>query len=195
MKGGLEMKKMASIVASVMMILLSQQTWAEEDNIAKGLPPTQGQSIEVLQNFYGDFRILGYKYYQDDAQAKFSPVDFAVSWGLFAHPYIASKIQVEQYDRYLKWGIDRLPVSAEEAMQMVSNIHIVPANPQIAQEIKAVAKGDLVRLKGELVEIKADDMVWRSSVRPDDIGDGACEVFRVSSIEWLEKTNAKPQAS
>ena len=189
------MKKMTSLWASLMIVLLSQHTWAQQDNIAKGLPPAEGQSIEVLQNFYGDFRILGYKYYEDDAQAKFSPVDFAVSWGLFAHPYIASKIQVEQYDRYLKWGIDRLPVSAEDAMQMVSNIHIVPANPKIAEEIKAVTRGDLVRLKGELIEIKADDMVWRSSVRPDDVGDGACEVFRVSSIEWLEKTSQNAQTS
>ena len=160
-----------------------------DDHIARGLAPKEGQVIEVLQPFYGDFRLLGYKTYTDDPQAKFSPVDFAVSWGLFAHPFIASKIEIEQYDRYLKWKIDRLPVPAEQAMAMVSNIHIIPANPEIAEKIKQVARGDLLRLKGELVEIKADDLVWRSSLRPDDVGDGACEVFRVHSIEWLEKNN------
>ena len=163
---------------------------SESYNIAKGLAPVEGQSIEVLQPFSGDFRILGYKNYEDDEQAKFSPVDFAVSWGLFAHPYIASKISVKQYDRFLQWGIDRLPVPAEQAMQMVSNIHIVPANPKIANEIKQVGRGDLVRLKGDLIEIKSDDLVWRSSLRADDVGDGACEVFRVQSIEWIEKTAA-----
>lgn len=158
-----------------------------EYNVAKGLPPAPGQTISVLRSFYGDFRILGYKNYEDDEQAKFSPVDFAVSWGLFADSRIAAKISVEQYDRYLKWGIPYLPVPAEQAMQMVSNIHIIPANPYIAQKIKKVNRGDLVRLKGELVEIKANDLVWRSSTRPDDVGDGACEVFRVQSIEWIEK--------
>lgn len=158
------------------------------NNVAKGLPPVQGQSIAVLQPFQGDFRILGYKNYDDDIQAKFSPVDFAVSWGLFADTRIASQISVKQYDRYLQWGIQKLPVPAEQAMQMVSNIHIIPANPEIAQQIKQVNRGDLLRLEGELVEVKDEDLIWRSSLRADDVGDGACEVFRVNSIQWLEKS-------
>ncbi|MCA4778081.1 hypothetical protein IF090_00175 [Acinetobacter towneri] len=164
---------------------------AVERNIAKGLPPVvKGQSIEVLQPFKGDFRILGSKTYQHDAQAKFSPIDYAVSWGLFAEPEIARHITVNQYDRYLNWKIDRLPVPAEQAMQMVSNMHIIPANPQIAKEIKKVKRGDLVRLKGELVEVKDQDLVWTSSLTPTDTGDGACEVFRVSSIQWIEKVKS-----
>ena len=162
-----------------------------ERNIAKGLPPVvKGQSIEVLQPFKGDFRILGSKTYQHDAQAKFSPIDYAVSWGLFAEPEIARHITVNQYDRYLNWKIDRLPVPAEQAMQMVSNMHIIPANPQIAKDIQKVKRGDLVRLKGELVEVKDQDLVWTSSLTPTDTGDGACEVFRVSSIQWIEKAKS-----
>ena len=170
------------------MMMGASLSHAEQFNVAKGLAPAEGQSIHALQPFYGDFRILGSKFYDEDEQAKFSPVDFAVSWGLFSRPEIASKISVEQYDRYLKWGIDRLPIPAEQAMQMVSNIHIIPANPEIAKAVTKVKRGDLVRLKGDLVEITSDDLVWRSSLRPDDVGDGACEVFRVSSIEWLEKS-------
>ncbi len=70
-----------------------------EYNIAKGLAPIiQDQSISVLQPFKGDFRILGSKTYTDDEQAKFSPIDYAVSWGLFAEPEIARHISVNQYD-------------------------------------------------------------------------------------------------
>ncbi|QQN39085.1 hypothetical protein [Acinetobacter sp. CS-2] len=157
-------------------------------NIAKGLAPlAKDQSIKKLQSFKGDFRILGSKIYTSDEQAKFSPIDYAVSWGLFAEPEIARHISVNQYDRYLNWKIDRLPVPAEQAMQMVSNMHIIPANPQIAKQIKHVKRGDLVRLKGELVEIKDRNLVWTSSLTPTDTGDGACELFRVSSIEWIER--------
>ena len=98
-------------------------------NIAKGLAPTsKDQSISVLKPFKGDFRILGSKMYSDDAQAKFSPIDYAVSWGLFAEPEIARHITVNQYDRYLNWKIDRLPVPAEQAMQMVSNMPLYTTN-------------------------------------------------------------------
>ena len=163
-------------------------TAGAEYNIAKGLAPiVEGQSIAVVQPFYGNFRILGSKVYADDAQAKFSPIDYAVSWGLFARPDIARSISVNQYDRYLNWKMDKLPVPAQQAMQMVSNMHIIPANPDIAKQIQQVKRGDLVRLQGELVEIRDKDLQWTSSLSASDIGDGACELFRVSSIQWLEK--------
>lgn len=159
-----------------------------EYNIANGLLPiAKDQSISVLRPFYGDFRILGSKIYHHDEQAKFSPIDYAVSWGLFAKPEIARHISVRQYDRFLNWKMDKLPVPAQEAVQMVSNMHIIPANPQIAQQIKQVKRGDLVQLKGELVEIHDKDLVWTSSLTPTDTGEGACELFRVHSIQWLEK--------
>ena len=145
------------------------------------------QSISVLQPFKGDFRILGSKIYSDDEQAKFSPIDYAVSWGLFAQPEIARHITVNQYNRYLNWKMDRVPVPIEQAKQMVSNMHIIPSNPQIAKAIKQVKRGDLVRLQGELVEVRDKDLIWKSSLTPTDTGDGACEVFRVSSIKWIEK--------
>ena len=157
-------------------------------NIAKGLEPVVStQSIAPVEDFKSDFRILDSKIYTDDEQAKFSPIDYAVSWGLFAQPEIASQIYVRQYDRFLNWKMDKIPVPKELAVQMVSNMHIIPANPEIAKEIKQVKRGDLVRLKGELVEIKDKDLVWTSSLSPTDTGDGACEVFRVSSIQWIEK--------
>ncbi|EXS28131.1 MULTISPECIES: hypothetical protein [Acinetobacter calcoaceticus/baumannii complex] len=163
---------------------------SSEYNIANGLSPIEkDQSISVLQPFQGNFRILGSKVYQNDEQAKFSPIDYAVSWGLFAQPEIARHISVKQYDRYLNWKIPKLPVPAEQAMQMVSNMHIIPANPEIAQQIKQVKRGDLVYLKGDLVEIKDKNLVWKSSLTPTDTGDGACELFRVQAIHWVEKQN------
>ena len=182
------MNKPLVLGAMVALSFLSHASASTDYNIAKGLQPVAiEQSIAVLQPFKGDFRILGSKTYSNDEQAKFSPIDYAVSWGLFAEPEIARNISVNQYDRYLNWKIDSLPVPAKQAMQMVSNMHIIPANPEIAQEIQHVKRGDLVRLKGELVEIKDKDLVWTSSLTPTDLGDGACELFRVTSIQWIEK--------
>src|SRR3990167_7775389 len=132
-----------SLLSSLLLPISASAT--VDYNIAKGLAPTsKDQSISVLKPFKGDFRILGSKMYSDDAQAKFSPIDYAVSWGLFVEP-------------------------------------------EIAKQIKHVKRGDLVRIKGELVEIKDKDMVWTSSLTPTDTGDGACEVFRVNSIQWIER--------
>ena len=180
--------RLAALLVCASILSTGSYASSAEYNIAKGLPPiAKDQSISVLKVFKGDFRILGSKIYTDDEQAKFSSIDYAVSWGLFAEPEIARHISVNQYDRYLNWKMDKVPVPTEQAMQMVSNMHIIPANPQVAQQIQQVRRGDLVRLQGELVEIKDKDLVWRSSLTPTDTGDGACELFRVSSIVWIEK--------
>ncbi len=181
--------KQIVIACCCAVLMLQANASSIEYNIAKGLPPiAKDQSIAVLKPFQGEFRILGTKGYQLDEQAKFSPVDFAVSWGYMAAPDIAKQIQVRQYDRYLNWQIKKLPIAPEQAIQMVSNMHIIPASPDIAVQIQRVKPGDFVRLKGELVEIKDKNLVWRSSLSNTDVGDGACELFRVKSVQWLEKS-------
>lgn len=156
-------------------------------NIANGLAPVdQQQKISVLEPFHGEFRILGSKEYTDDEQAKFSPIDYAVTRGLFTHPEIARQISINQYDRYLNWKMAKPPIPAQYATQLVSNMHIIPANPEIAQQIKQVKRGDLVRLKGDLVQVNDKDLVWKSALDWNGVGDGACKLIRVDSIQWLE---------
>lgn len=160
-----------------------------EFRVAHGLLPiVKGQSVTSLQPYRGEFRILSTKRYTQDEQAKFSPVDYAVSWGTLAQSALADQIHARQYDRFLNWQLKTLPVAPQQAMQMVSNIHIIPANPKMAVQIQQVKKGDLVRLMGDLVEVRDQNLVWRSSLTRDDVGEGACELFRVKSIQWLENS-------
>ena len=162
----------------------------EEYNIAFGLAPTdEDQKISVLEAFQGEFRILGSKEYTDDEQAKFSPIDYAVTRGIFTRPDIARQISINQYDRFLNWKMARPPLPPQIATQLVSNMHIIPANPQVAQDIKKVKRGDLVHLRGDLVQINDKDLVWKSALDWNGVGDGACKLIRVDSIQWLEKQN------
>ena len=161
-----------------------------EFNIAHGLAPIdQHQKISVLEPFKGEFRILGSKEYSDDEQAKFSPIDYAVTRGLFTEREIASQISINQYDRFLNWKMARPPIPAQYATQLVSNMHIIPANPEIAKAIKKVKRGDLVRLQGDLVQVNDKNLVWKSALDWNGVGDGACKLIRVESIQWIEKQN------
>ena len=78
------------------------------------------------------------------------------------------------------------PIPAKYATQLVSNMHIIPANPEIALQIKKVKRGDLVRLTGDLVQVNDKDLVWKSALDWNGVGDGACKLIRVDSIQWLE---------
>jgi len=63
-------------------------------------------------------------------------------------------------------------------------MHVIPAEPWIAKELKKLRRGDVVRLDGTLVDVDhASGFKWRSSLSRDDSGDGSCEIFFVQSIE------------
>lgn len=168
----------------------AQAQQSSEFNIANGLAPAStDQKVSVLKPFSGEFRILGSKEYTDDAQARFSPIDYAVTRGMFTEPEIARQISINQYDRFLNWKMARPPIAPKQATELVSNMHIIPANPEIAKVIKQVKRGDLVRIEGELVQVNAKDLVWTSALDWKGIGDGACKLIRVDSIQWVEKQN------
>lgn len=181
---------MKNITFACVLALSSATVWASQStdyNIAKGLQPvSQDQKISVLEPFVGEFRILGSKQYSDDAQAQFSPIDYAVTRGIFTEPDIARQISINQYDRFLNWKMARPPLPPQLATQLVSNMHIIPGNPEIAKKITKVKRGDLVLLKGSLVQINAKDLVWKSALDWNGVGDGACKLIRVDSIQWLE---------
>jgi hypothetical protein len=173
------------LLSSLSLPLLANRP-AAQFNIAHGLSPAHNQQVKVLENFAGQFRILGRKDYNNDREAQFSPVDFAVSEGVLASNYYYPLIGVQQSNRYLTWRMSKLPIAPKQAMQLVSNIHIIPANPRIAAKLKQVKQGDLVQLDGELVEVNDNGWKWTSSLSRNDVGDGACELLRVQSIRWIQ---------
>ena len=175
----------AVIILSCLSLPSSANRPMSQYNVAQGLAPARNQQVKVLEQFTGQFRILGRKDYKSDREAQFSPVDFAVSEGVLASQYFYPLIGVQQSNRYLTWRMTKLPIAPKQAMQLVSNIHIIPANPAIAAELKAVKKGDLVQLRGDLVEIDDNGWTWTSSLTRTDVGDGACEILRVQSIRWI----------
>lgn len=184
------MKKLIFVAFLATVGLSAQAAKPTDYNIAKGLAPVSAeQTISVLEPFKGEFRILGSKEYTDDAQAQFSPIDYAVTRGIFTEPEIARQISINQYDRYLNWKMARPPIPPKLATQLVSNMHIIPANPEIAKQIKQVKRGDLVQIQGDLVQVNAKDLVWKSALDWNGIGDGACKLIRVDSIKWVEKQN------
>ena len=55
---------------------------------------------------------------------------------------------------------------------------------RLPQNLKKVRPGEIVHLRGYLVEISAaDGWFWNSSMTREDTGDGACELVRVESVD------------
>jgi hypothetical protein len=64
-----------------------------------------------------------------------------------------------------------------------ANMHMIPANGEIARQVKSIRAGNMVHLKGYLVEATSKQgFRWKSSLTRADTGGGACELILVESI-------------
>jgi hypothetical protein len=63
----------------------------------------------------------------------------------------------------------------------VTNIHLIPADDAVLAQIRRIRHGDLVTLRGQLVNVR--DAQGRMAVTSTTAGDRDCEILRVTSIE------------
>jgi hypothetical protein len=142
--------------------------------------------IEPLASYDITARVLGVKWYPEgtDRFADVSTVDLALGWGMMADRDLLEKLNVSQKDRwyFVRWK--GLPITAEEVINSSANTHIIPASPEIAAKLENVKLGDVVHLKGYLVDtVGGDGWSWASSIERDDTGGGSCESFWVEEVE------------
>ena len=136
--------------------------------------------------------VATYHYLPTKTSNKLSPVDVGIAWGYLLNEENFDSIKwVETGNRYLtaipknqNWyneigGIDGL----------FSNNHLIPSNKKIKRQLKKIRPGDIVQIKGYLVNVywRQDngDYYWESSTSRYDTGNGACELIYVTDVKWL----------
>jgi hypothetical protein len=119
------------------------------------------------------------------------PMDLALAWGPVADPKVLERMRFHLSGRYVSWWMDGGPglPGPRVVESHVANHHLVPATEDVAREMKRVKVGDLVTLRGRLVDLEIRDRDGavahrsRTSLSRDDTGSGACEQLWVESIE------------
>jgi hypothetical protein len=142
--------------------------------------------IEPLATYDITARVLSVKRYPNgtDRFADVSSVDLALGWGRMADRDLLEQLNVRQDGRwyFVKWR--GLPLTAEQVIESSANTHILPASPKIAEKLAGVKAGDVVTLRGYLVNTRGSDgWTWASSVTRTDTGGGSCESVWVEDVE------------
>lgn len=153
----------------------------EEDLIVQW----EGYRIEALQGFGIEALVLSRKDYHEGDMGVLVPLDLALAWGKMSDPSWVRHLQVSQSERLYRWSF---PPGTELDQRMVetssANMHIMPASESVRDALRGVARGDVVRLTGFLVNITGpDDFSWNTSVVRTDVGLGACELILVTGVE------------
>ncbi|MDE2235609.1 MAG: hypothetical protein KGL13_00785 [Gammaproteobacteria bacterium] len=140
-------------------------------------------SLEPLAKFALTARVLSRDDYHFDAGAYLSPTDLALGWGRMSDSAVLRHINIQQGVRFYTWNVKTFPIPRREIETHSANMHMIPANSEVARELKQVRVGDLVTLDGLLVEAdRPGGWRWRSSLTRDDTGPGACELVYVEDL-------------
>jgi hypothetical protein len=129
-------------------------------------------------------RVLGRETYHFDALSDLIPQDLALGWGPMSDSQVLRGIDITQENRFFYWHTSRktsvpMPVIITHA----ANTHVIPADANIARQLRRLRPGEVVTLTGELVDGKRDDGRWiNTSLVRDDTGAGACEVLWVTDV-------------
>lgn len=146
----------------------------------------EGYMVTPLANFAIEARVLSRKKYSLGREAELSPLDLALGWGPMSDNQVLEKIDISQGNRFYYWRVEQFPIPKQEIIRHSSNMHMIPANAQVASQLAGVRKGNVVTIIGQLVKINADDgWRWQSSLSRTDTGSGACELVWVKEVSVL----------
>ncbi len=149
-----------------------------------------GYRLQPLARIALKALVLGREDYRDDREAELSPMDLALGWGPMSDRTVLSAVDIRQAERFYFWSVERFPVPREEIEHNSANMHIIPADAAVAAELAEIRSGELVSLRGYLVEAHSSDRWrWTSSLTREDTGNGACELVWVEAVE---RTGAAP---
>ena len=123
-----------------------------------------------------------------------SPCDIGLAWGIVAENNDKIDFKWSHGNRFLNLfydpEIEKQLDGRSNIDRHISNNHVIPADMSIFWQLRSIHTGDHVRLKGYLVNVEVitrngQSFFWYSSLTREDVGDGACEVMYVTSVEWL----------
>jgi hypothetical protein len=165
---------------------LDQEDLITEDprQEATGEESFQHKDYKIIprRTFYLEARVLSKRRYRTGHEANLAPFDLALGWGPMSDDTILKDIKITQSNRwyYYKYKFPP-PLAKKEIISHSGNMHLIPANLTILNQIKKVRPGQVVELEGYLVSVRAEDgWRWNSSLSRTDTGSGSCEVV------WVE---------
>ncbi|GIW33601.1 hypothetical protein [Meiothermus sp.] len=143
-----------------------------------------GYQFRPVAYFELEARVLSKRLYRYDAAAAISPVDLALGWGRMSDIAVISKLNIRQSDRFYFYAWSQEPpIPPGEIVVSSANMHLIPANDNIRERLERVKPGNLVKIKGYLVNVSGPDgFFWKTSTIRHDTGNGACEIVWVADL-------------
>lgn len=142
-----------------------------------------GYRITPLADFTLQARVLSREDYHVGREADLAPLDIAFGWGRMSDSAILEHIDISQGGRWYRWRTRQAPIPLREIELSSANMHLIPADKYVADQLDDVRRGQVLQLSGKLVRVDASDgWHWQSSLTREDTGHGSCELVYVEHV-------------
>ena len=146
-----------------------------------------GRDYRVTPRFRWDqsARVVSARAYRWGASGSLLPEDLALAWGPVLAPPYAEKLSFSQFSRFFFWRTKDLSLDRGTIVSHTANVHVFPRSLRLKHAVRAVTKGDLVRLEGFLVDIDGvgdSDFHWGTSTTREDEGPNSCETVYLERL-------------
>ncbi len=194
--------------ASTLVLLAACRDWRKQVDPARaraepeqvlvaGEPPIEFEARQhrVRLERRATYRITGYAAETSrkllDRWDFVMPMDLALVWGSVADPRVLAHLKFHLSERYVSYRYDggTPPDALAQLPTHIANNHLIPATEEVARLLDGIRIGDLVTIRGALVDVEIVDAGGRTAFRSRtslsraDVGSGACEQVYVESVE------------
>jgi hypothetical protein len=155
----------------------------QEDISPKWLGTFKGYRLQAMAKYALHARVLHTKHYWVDGD-KLVPYDVALGWGPMSDQKVLDKLKISQTNRFFfyEWQ-GGPPIPPRDMERSAANVHLISANRKIARAVSKLRPGQFVAMRGYLVNVAGkDNFHWNTSLRREDTGNGACEIFYVQEL-------------
>jgi hypothetical protein len=146
----------------------------------------EGFTVEPLATFNLSARVLSKERYRVGRETDLSKFDLALGWGPMSDSAVLQHIDISQGQRWYSWRVKHFPIPRRAIEVSSANMHMIPANDEVADVLEDVRKGHIIELEGKLVKATGEDgWLWQSSLTREDTGARSCEVIYVERLRIL----------
>ena len=153
----------------------------------QALPGIAGWNLTAVAEYHLRGRVLGTKRYRSGANSDLVPTDVAVGWGRMSDQSVLDGLAISMTNRFFfyEWR-NAPPIPADEIKISAANNHIIAATDEVRRVVGSLHAGHIVTMDGYLVNaLGPGGATWNSSLRRDDTGNGACELFYVRNAKAI----------
>jgi len=144
-------------------------------------------SLTRLATFHITGRVLGVRRYSDERSA-LAPSDVALGWGPMSDTDVLQKLKLSQGTRMFFREFDGdPPIPENDIIVHSTNLHVIPADVEVAAFVTRLRIGELIDLRGALVAATDGITNWRSSLSRGDVGPKSGELFYVTEAHSFNR--------